>query len=84
MVYYKLINFLPAEIAVPGVLVHGLDAEMIVFMLAAGICRLDAQLIRCIDELRQAFLQEREQGRLSMDEERERERGAVCAQLNWN
>lgn len=51
---------------------HGLDTEMIVFMLAAGVCRLDAQLIRCIDELGQAFLEEKAWGDFSIELARER------------
>lgn len=63
IVYYIQFYFLLAEVTIPGVLVHGLNTEMIVSLLAAGVCRLDLQLIRSIDELGETFLRMERKGK---------------------
>lgn len=64
IVQYIQCYFLPAEVAVSGVLVHGLNTEMIVSLLAAGVCRLDLQLIRSINKFWQTFLRREREGKI--------------------
>lgn len=51
------INNSPAELAVFVILIHCLDAKMIIALFATGVGRFDSQLVGSIDELGQTFLQ---------------------------
>lgn len=78
MIQYYIVLILPAEVAVSGVLVHGLNTEMIVSLLAASVCRLDLQLIRSINKFWQTFLRREREGKTSVEGQRERGRLTQC------